>query len=106
MMNEDGGDDGSKTITNSAGNQVNRKLVKDQDELLGEAERAAGGSLDNFENYKPDWWKSPDGKRKVEWNPDGHANVNEGPHVTVRDFDGKRHGVTEKIFIEGQEKFK
>jgi hypothetical protein len=42
----------------------------------------------------------------LEWNTSGHANVNEDPHVTVRDFDGKRHSVTEKIFIEGQETYK
>ncbi|NEZ56031.1 RHS repeat protein [Adonisia turfae] len=95
----------NETVTNSAGQPVIRTFVPDQDKLLEAAENAAGGSLDNYINYKPNWWESPDGKRRIEWNPDGHANTNEGPHVTVRDFNGRRHSVTEKIFIEGQETF-
>ncbi|MFG6102821.1 RHS repeat-associated core domain-containing protein [Leptothoe sp. EHU-05/26/07-4] len=95
----------NETGTNSAGQPVIRTFVPDQDKLLEAAENAAGGSLDNYINYKPNWWESPDGKRRIEWNPDGHANTNEGPHVTVRDFNGRRHSVTEKIFIEGQETF-
>lgn len=91
---------------NSAGKAVDRSLVPDQDALLGAAEQAAGGSLDNFENYKPDWWQSKDGSRKIEWNPVGHANTNEGPHVTVRDFNGRRYVVVQKFFIEGKEKWK
>jgi RHS repeat-associated protein len=94
-----------KEITNSAGDNKKRKLVKDQDELLEEANKAAGGSLDDYQEFKPGWWISPDGKRKIEWNPDGHANTNEGPHVTVRDYNDKRYGVTEKIFIDGKEKY-
>lgn len=50
--------------------------------------------------------RSPDGARRIEWNPTGHANVNEGPHVTIRDFNGQRHVVTDKFFIEGMEEFK
>jgi RHS repeat-associated protein len=80
--------------------------VDNQDELLKAAEDAAGGSLDDYNNYKPDWWESPDGERRIEWNPDGHSNTNEGPHTTVRDFNGKRHGVTKKVFIKGLKKFK
>ena len=91
----------NKTVTNSAGAQVNHKLVKDQDELLAEAHRAAGGSLGNFTNYKPDWWKSPDGQRRIEWNPNGHENVNEGPHVTVRDFNGKDTALQKKSLLKG-----
>lgn len=94
-----------KQVTNSAGESVPRRLVKNQDELLKAAEEAAGGSLDNFKNIKEYWWESPDGLRRIEWNPDGHANTNEGPHVTVRDFNGIRHAVTEKVFIEGWEKY-
>ena len=90
-------------VTNSAGDKVTRRYVKDQEELLAEAEKAAGGNLDDYINYKPDWYKSPDGKRRIEWNTSGHFNTNEGPHVTVRDFDGKRHSVTDKIFIEGRD---
>lgn len=73
-----------------------------------EAEKAAGGSLDNFvPEAKPHWWKSPDGRRRIEWNPDGHANTNEGPHVTVRDLDARgKWPVTDKFFIEGHEKFR
>ena len=36
--------DNSKTITNSAGQEVIRKFVENQDELLKIAEQAAGGS--------------------------------------------------------------
>ncbi|WP_232486903.1 RHS repeat-associated core domain-containing protein, partial [Pectobacterium parmentieri] len=94
---------------NSSGDEVTRRYVKDQDGLLNEAEKAAGGNLDAFNNYKPDWYKSSDGKRKIEWNPLGHSNTNEGPHVTVRDVDrsGKkeRWPVTDKVFIEGRDKY-
>lgn len=98
----------SRIVKNSAGQSRVRKLVKDQDELLAAAERAAGGRLDTYKNWKPDWWISPDGKRKIEWNPAGHHNTNEGPHVTVRDYDEATGGwpVTEKYFIEGQEKWR
>jgi hypothetical protein len=82
------------------------EYVENQEELLEAAEEAAGGDLDDFNNYKPDWWKSPDGNRKIEWNPDGHANTNEGPHVTVRDFNGRRHSVTKKIFIKGRRTYR
>lgn len=99
------GNVGAKATTNSAGESVVRTLVQSQDELLQAAENAAGGSLDNFNNYKPNWWESPDGNRRIEWNPDGHANTNEGPHVTVRDFNGQRHVVTDKYFIEGWETY-
>ena len=96
----------SKKIKNSAGKEVERRLVKDQNELLGEAEKAAGGSLDSYENYKPSWWKSKNGDMKIEWEPAGHSNTNEGPHVTIRQKtpEGKWR-VIEKIFIEGQETY-
>lgn len=96
----------NKNIINSAGDTVQRRYVNNQDELLEAAERAAGGSLDNFENYKPNWWRDKKDKRRIEWNPDGHRNTDEGPHVTVRDFNGKRYSVTEKIFIKGWDKFR
>ena len=99
------GNVGGRATTNSAGEPVVRTLVQSQDELLQAAENAAGGSLDNFNNYKPNWWESPDGNRRIEWNPDGHANTNEGPHVTVRDFNGQRHVVTDKYFIDGWETY-
>jgi hypothetical protein len=71
--------------------------------LLTEAEKAARGNLDSFDNYKPDWYQSSDGKRKIEWNPYGHSNTNEGPHVTIRDYDGRRYPVKDKIIIEGRD---
>ncbi len=95
----------SKNVTNSVGETVERKFVEDQDGLLEEAEKAAGGSLDNFKPIKEHWYESPDGTRRIEWNPDGHKNTNEGPHVTIRDYNGKRYGVTDKIFIKGREKY-
>lgn len=58
-------------------------------------QKQKSSSLDNFINYKEHWY----GKRRIEWNPVGHSNTNEGPHVTVRDYNGERHGVTDKIFI-------
>ncbi|HHZ8506205.1 TPA: S-type pyocin domain-containing protein [Morganella morganii] len=90
-------------VTNSAGEVVERRYVNSQDELLEEAEKAAGGSLDNFINYKPYWYQSPDGSRRIEWCPDGHRSTNEGPHVGVREFNGKRHAVIDKIFIKGRD---
>jgi len=99
------GKDCCETRKNSAGDDVLRRYTTSQDGLLAEAERAAGGNLDNFTNYKENWYSSPDGNRRIEWNPTGHANTNEGPHVTVRDFDGKRHSVKDKVFIEGRDKY-
>lgn len=96
-----------KTTTrkNSAGEEVTRRYVANQDELLAEAEKSAGGNLDSYNNYKPNWYESPDGNRRIEWNPLGHENTNEGPHVTVREHNGKRHGVIDKIFIWGRDFF-
>ena len=96
----------TRALTNSAGKTVARTLVASEDDLLAAAERHAGGSLDNFTEYKPGWWQSPDGKMRIEFNLEGHANVNEGPHVTIRMFDGQRHSVVEKVFIRGREAFK
>jgi hypothetical protein len=95
----------TRRIVNSAGEERTRVLVSSEDALLAEAERWAGGSLDNFSEYKPNWWQSPDGRVRIEFNLEGHANVNEGPHVTVRVFNGQRHAVVEKIFIEGRETY-
>jgi len=96
-----------KTTTrkNSAGEEVTRRYVANQDELLAEAEKSAGGNLDSYNNYKPNWYESPDGNRRIEWNPLGHENTNEGPHVTVREHNGKRHGVIDEIFIWGRDFF-
>ncbi len=99
-LNEGSGSE--KTVTNSAGQNVTRKYVKNQDELLQKAEEAAGGNLDDFEEIKPGWYQNKEGTIKIEWNPEGHANTNEGPHVTVR-HRNERGGwsVMEKYFIEG-----
>jgi RHS repeat-associated protein len=97
---------GGRSVTNSAGDEVFRTLVQNEDQLLAAAERRAGGSLDKWKEYKPGWWQSPDGKMRIELNLEGHANTKEGPHVTVRQFNGTRHAVIEKIFIEGREKYR
>jgi RHS repeat-associated protein len=104
-----GGGDGTprgRVVSNSGGKDVFRTLVRNEDELLAAAEKRAGGSLGTWREYKPGWWESPDGRTRIEFSLDGHANVNEGPHVTVRQFDGQRHTVVEKIFIEGRETFR
>ena len=44
----------------------------------------AGGDLDDFKEIKPGWYENDDKTTKIEWNTEGHANTNEGPHVTVR----------------------
>jgi hypothetical protein len=99
---------------NSAGVEVNRRTVDDHDALLSTAEAAAGGSLDHFTEFKPGWYEGvhPEtgARMKIEWETVGHANTNEGPHVTVRVWDptkGRKGGwrVTEKAFIHGQETF-
>lgn len=95
-------DRNSKKRRNSAGDEVEREYVADQDALLAAAEAAAGGSLDKYiPQGKEHWWMSPDGKREIEWNPVGHANTDEGPHVTIRDWNGRRFGCTAKVFIQG-----
>ncbi len=104
---EDGPAPGSRAVTNSGGRVVTRTLVSNEDALLQFAERFAGGSLDSFKNYKDNWWQSPDGMTRIEFNLEGHPKpMNEGPHVSVRVFDGQRHSVVEKAFIVGQETFK
>ena len=97
----------NKTIINSAGQKVTRKYVKNQDELLEKAEKAAGGNLDDFKEIKPGWYQNKEGTVKIEWNPEGHANTNEGPHVTVR-HRNERGGwtVVEKYFIEGKDYYR
>ncbi|WP_437996746.1 SpvB/TcaC N-terminal domain-containing protein [Sorangium sp. So ce185] len=101
----------TKTVTNSAGDSVIRTLVSNEDELLAIAERAAGGRLDAWTEFKPNYWISPDGKKKIEFNLEGHKNTNEGPHVKVQvavpDPKGKGGWQTvQKAFIAGWEKYK
>jgi len=94
-------------VTNSAGESRDQTVVSDQDELLRQAEEAAGGSLDNFTERKPGRWISPDGLKQIEWSPEGHSNTNEGPHVTVQERSDpkERWRVTKKVFIEGQREY-
>ncbi|MCI8324738.1 MAG: RHS repeat-associated core domain-containing protein, partial [Lachnospiraceae bacterium] len=101
-----GGTPGNQIVTNSAGKQVIRDYVNSQDELLEEAEKAAGGNLDDFIEIKPGWYQDREGTIKIEWNPEGHANTNEGPHVTVRERN-ERGGwnVIKKIFIRGRDNY-
>jgi RHS repeat-associated protein len=93
-------------IRNSAGEEVIRYYVEDQEELLAVAEQEAGGSLDNYKQEEEFYWRSPDGQRKIEWNPEGHATTDEGPHVKIDEADerGKFH-VAKKYFIEGWDKW-
>ncbi len=96
-----------KTVTNSAGQEVKRTYVRDQDALLSAAEEAAGGDLDKFIEIKPGWYQNAEGTVKIEWNPEGHVNTNEGPHVTVRNKNEKGGwSVIAKFFIEGRDSFK
>ena len=91
-----------KTITNSVGQEVTRKYVKDQDALLRMAEEAAGGDLDKFKEIKPGWYLNKEETIKIEWNPEGHSNTNEGPHVVVRHINEVGGwNVIDKYFIEG-----
>ena len=96
----------NQVVTNSAGQQVIRDYVNSQDDLLEEAEKAAGGNLDDFHEIKPGWYQNGEGTLKIEWNPEGHANTNEGPHVTVRERN-ERGGwsVIKKIFIKGRDNY-
>ncbi|GAA1380935.1 LamG-like jellyroll fold domain-containing protein [Catellatospora chokoriensis] len=104
----------SRTVTNSAGQQVERHTVDNEDDLLAIADHLAGGSLDNFENRKPDFWRGqlPDGThRDIEFNLVGHDFPPEGPHVKLSELDDNARGVTKgnpwrtvlKVFIRGRE---
>ena len=97
----------SRIITNSAGQEVQRKYVEDQDALLKVAEDFAGGDLDNLTEIKPGWYQNKEGTLKIEWNPYGHATTNEGPHVTIR-IKNEKGGwsVLQKYFIEGMDFYK
>lgn len=97
----------SRKVTNSAGQEVIRDYVKDQDELLEEAEKAAGGSLDDFIELKKNWYQNEEGTIKIEWNPESHVYPSEGPHVTVRVRNERgAWSVIKKIFIEGWDHYK
>ncbi|WP_438038805.1 hypothetical protein [Sorangium sp. So ce128] len=67
----------TKTIKNSARESVIRTLVSNEDELLAIAEEAAGGRLDAWTEFKTNYWISPDGKKKIEFNLEGHKTTNE-----------------------------
>ena len=92
------------------GHKVKRYLVGDEDALLRVAENAAGGSLDNLVEIKPNWYEGMvDGQRiKIEWQPGGEPVMNEGPHVKIQLWDpekgkGGKWLAPEKIFIRGKE---
>lgn len=77
----------SGTGSEATNGEQERSLVADHDELFGKANEAAGGDLDSLTEFKPGWWQGqrPDGSLvKIEWETEGHATTNEGPHVTVR----------------------
>ena len=96
-----------KTITNSAGQDVVRKYVKDQDELLKVAEEAAGGDLDSFTPRKEYYYRNKDNTLEIEWNPDGHEDTDEGPHVKISSTDSnKKFHVIEKYFIENWDHYR
>jgi RHS repeat-associated protein len=101
-------DDDEVTVTNSAGEEVTRNYVANQDELLASAEASAGGSMKGWEEYKPNWYRNEDDSRRIEWNPDGHENTDEGPHAKVMDYNPERdkHEVTSKTFIDGWDNYK
>lgn len=63
--------------------------------------------MDNFSEIKSGWYQNREGTIKIEWNPEGHANTNEGPHVTVRERN-ERGGwrVIKKIFIKGRDNYR
>lgn len=95
------------------GHKVKRYLVKDDDDLLKVAENAAGGSLDNLTEVKPNWYEGVvNGKKiKIEWQPGGEIVMNEGPHVKIQHWDaekgkGGKWLAPEKFFIEGKEALK
>jgi hypothetical protein len=104
----------SRTVTNSAGQQVVRNTVKNEDDLLSVADHLAGGSLDNFAERKPNFWRGqlPDGThRDIEFNLVGHDFPPEGPHVKLSELADNSLGSTKgnpwrtvlKVFIEGRE---
>jgi len=101
------------------GNEVMRRFVTNGDGLRNAADAAAGGNIGDFDELKDYFYegKLGDGTRlKIELNPDGHANTNEGPHVKIQIWDPEKTGksksklggwrTTEKHFIEGREHFK
>ena len=93
---------------NAAGGSITRTLVSDEDAFLNHALAAAGGSMEGWTEYKPNWWTSPDGRTHIEINMHGHENTNEGPHITVRRLDDTsgRYTAESKTFIQGWEQFK
>lgn len=96
-----------KTVINSAGQEVTRSYVKGEDDLLKVAERAAGGDLDKFKELKDGWYINEEKTIKIELNLVGHANTNEGPHVTVREINDRGGWtVKEKYFIDGRDTYK
>ncbi|HWN71613.1 MAG TPA: hypothetical protein VNM90_28445 [Haliangium sp.] len=99
-------------VTDQHGHRVKRYLVKNEDELLQVAENAAGGSLSNLKEIKPNWYEGEIGGQriKIEWQPGGERVMNEGPHVKIQRWDsskgkGGKWLAPEKFYIEGKETF-
>ncbi|GGU54465.1 hypothetical protein ACIG0C_10755 [Kitasatospora aureofaciens] len=104
----------SRMVTNSAGEQVERLTVANEDDLLAIADHLAGGSLDNFANRKPEFWRGtlPNGRhRDIDFNLDGHKNPPEGPRVKLSELENNDLGVSKgnkwktvlKVFVKGRE---
>jgi hypothetical protein len=83
-------------VKNSAGDDVVRSFVKNEDDLLRIAEDAAGGSLDNFTEKKANWWQgSVEGKTmRIEWQPGGEKHMGHGPHVKIQEWDASSRNGT------------
>ena len=100
----------TKKHVNSNGDEVERDLVEDEDELLEEANKAAGGDLDDCDFDGEDHWTTKDKQIKIEWAPGGHKNTNEGPHVTVYENVSSTKKpvwkVIRKICIQGWENYR
>jgi RHS repeat-associated protein len=79
----------STIVKNSADELVVRKFVTNETDLLKVAEDAAGGSLDNFKEFKPNWYEGEiNGKKyRIEWQPGGEPHMGEGPHVKILEWD-------------------
>src|SRR5262249_12305463 len=59
-------DEDEVTVTNSAGEEVTRTYVDNEDQLLEAADAAAGGQLGKWEEYKPYWYRNEDDSRRIE----------------------------------------
>ena len=109
-----------REITDSGGNVRFRALVENYQDLKEWANIFVGRSIDDMEEDKPNHWivTLPNGTlRKVEYQPGGESNTNEGPHVKVQEwnrFKGKLRNGTPvgkwdtvyKIFVIDHERYR